>query len=159
MKKIILFICSLFAVSILVSCQQNEEPKKAELKPTQHAFPKNNTATVASLKMEMLGIKDAEKSIPKHEKLKGKKLVKVDMKINNMTEYKIPMAASLFKVLDSNGKYQPNYPMVDELGQTIAGNKEIRGVVYFAIPKNSVVDKIVYEDPKRDAFHEWTVEK
>ncbi|MBA3927626.1 DUF4352 domain-containing protein [Listeria rustica] len=159
MKKIILVICSLFVVGVLASCQQNEEPKKTEMKPTQHTFSKNNTATVASLKIEMLGIKDAEKSIPKHEKLEDKKLVKVDMRMSNMTEYKIPMAASLFKVLDSNGKYQPNYPMLDELGQTIAGNKEIRGVVYFAIPKNSVIEKIVYEDPKRDALHEWTVEK
>ncbi|MBC1435173.1 DUF4352 domain-containing protein [Listeria rocourtiae] len=159
MKKIILLLSSLFAVSILVSCQQNEEPKKTETKATQHAFPRNNTATVASLKIEMLGIKAAENSLPKHEKLEGKKLVKVDMRISNMTEYEIPIAASLFKVLDSNGKYQTNYPMVDELGQTIVGNKEVRGVVYFVLPKNSAIEKIVYEDSRRDAFHEWTVEK
>ncbi|MBC2318250.1 DUF4352 domain-containing protein [Listeria booriae] len=164
MKKIILLLCSLVTISILASCQKNEEPTKPVVKQTQHNFQKKQPAVVTSLKIEMLSIKDASKSIPKTEKskdkqLKDKRLLKVEMKIENMTEYNIPMAASLFKVLDSNGKYQPNYPMLDELGETISGNKTVRGAVYFVIPKDSVIEKIVFEDPKRDAFHEWAVEK
>ncbi|KGL42482.1 hypothetical protein DUK53_04260 [Listeria sp. SHR_NRA_18] len=159
MKKIILLISSLFVVSVLVSCQQNEEPKQTTAKQMQHDFPKDEAAIVTSLKIEMVSIKDASKSLPKGENLKEKKLMKVKMKIGNMTEYNIPMAASFFKALDSNGKYQLNYPMVDELGETISGDKVIHGAVYFAIPKDRVIEKIVYEDPKRDAFYEWAVEK
>lgn len=164
MKKIILLLCSLVTISILASCQKNEEPAKPAVKQTQHAFPKEKPAIVTSLKIEMLSIKDASKSIPKTEKLrdkelKDKKLMKVEMKIENMTEYNIPIAASLFKVLDSNGKYQSNYPMLDELGETIAGKKTVQGAVYFAIPKGTVIEKIVFEDPTRDAFYEWAVEK
>ncbi|MBC1435191.1 DUF4352 domain-containing protein [Listeria rocourtiae] len=163
MKKILLLISSLLAISILVACQKSEEPKPKSKQPatelTQHAFPKNQTVIVTSLKMEMLSIKDVSQKLPTGEELSDKKLMKVEMKIGNMTEYNIPMAASLFKVLDSHGKYQSNYPMVDELGETISGNKVIHGAVYFAIPKDSVIEKIVFEDEKRAAFHEWAVEK
>lgn len=144
---------------MLVSCQQAEEPKQTAVKQMQHAFPKDEAAVVTSLKIQMLSIKDASKNIPKGEELKDKKLMKVEMKIGNMTEYNIPMAASFFKALDSSGKYQLNYPMVDELGETISGDKVVHGAVYFAIPKDRVIEKIVYEDPKRDAFYEWAVAK
>lgn len=159
MKKIILLIGSLFAISILASCQDNKEATKLVSKQTQHDFPKDETAIVTSLKMEILSVKDASKSIPKADNLTGKKLIKVEVSIENMTEYNIPMAASLFRVLDSNGKYQSNYPMLDELGETISGDKKIHGAVYFAIPSNSVIEKILYEDLNRDAFYEWVVEQ
>ncbi|MBC1458006.1 DUF4352 domain-containing protein [Listeria newyorkensis] len=159
MKRFKPIMLLLLSVIFVTACTNESVTVPKETQQTQASFPKDNKVNVSSLDMTVGAIKNAEKDIPKGDRLGGNKLVKLEVTVKNITEYSIPIAASTFRVLDSSGKYHANYAVEGELGQLIPGNKEIKGTVYFAIPKERVIEKVIYDDQVRSAFYEWKVEK
>lgn len=148
----------LLSVFFITACT-NEPAVTKEPKQVQAFFSEDNKVNVASLDMAIGQITDAKNDIPVGDKLGKNKLVKLDVTLKNTTEYGIPIAASTFHVLDSSGKYHANYAVEGELGQVISGGKALKGTVYFAIPKERTIEKVIYEDKARSAYQEWKVEK
>ncbi|EUJ43580.1 DUF4352 domain-containing protein [Listeria riparia] len=148
----------LLAVFCITACT-NEADVIKEPQQVQASFPEDNKVNVASLDMTVGEVTDANKDIPVGDKLGNNKLVKLDVTLKNTTEYGIPIASSTFRILDSSGKYHRNYAMEDELGQIISGGEVLEGMIYFAIPKERTIEKVIYEDTTRSAYQEWRVEK
>ncbi|MBC1317809.1 hypothetical protein [Listeria booriae] len=154
-KWIPLLLLSVFCIT---ACT-NEPVVTKEPKKVQASFSEDNKVNVASLDMEVGKVTDAKKDIPFGDKLGNNKLVRLDVTLKNTTEYGIPIAASTFHVLDSSGKYHANYAMEGELGQVIPGGEVLEGMIYFAIPEERTIEKVIYEDKARSAYQEWKVEK
>lgn len=158
-------IIALSSLLVLTACSANETTKpvknttKTEAKTAKKTTITPTKVTVSSLEFSQLKLEAGTNKVFDKEAEKTSDLYVLDLTIKNKAEDDITIAAAHFKALASGGKYVKNYPTLDELGQVIAGEHQVTGKIYFAVPKSEKIEKIIYEDKDRVAYQEWKINK
>lgn len=86
------------------------------------------------------------------------KVTRVTLEIKNETSDEIGIGAFDFQAFDRSGKELEVYGYADGLGQSVKGDEEIEGNLYYAVETGNLA-RLVYNDPTLNETIEWIFEE